>query len=191
MGMKVDIRVPVGLPVVETAEFIAGCEAAGFSGVGIHDHQHSGRDVFLTLAMAAERTSRITLYPATSPANSTIRGPAAVMFTGVGASLTFLKRVSTPLKVTLSPRSSRRIVKIASRMVASDALGLPMLPTERKPGPTVKRIRPGAISSRVWANDARTIGWRVTGLEVAGYRVRLEVRSAAKAKVRYTSRPLC
>ncbi|MCY4365827.1 MAG: LLM class flavin-dependent oxidoreductase [Chloroflexi bacterium] len=64
--MKVDIRVPVGLPVPETADFIAECEAAGFDGVGVHDHQHSGRDVFLTLALAAERTSRLTLYPATS-----------------------------------------------------------------------------------------------------------------------------
>ena len=66
MGLKVDIRVPVGLPVRETAEFIAGCEDAGFSGVGVHDHQHSGRDVYLTLALAAERTSNLTLYPATS-----------------------------------------------------------------------------------------------------------------------------
>ena len=33
MALKVDIRVPVGLPVPETADFIAGCEAAGFSGV--------------------------------------------------------------------------------------------------------------------------------------------------------------
>lgn len=64
--MKVDIRVPVGLPVQETADFIAGCEAAGFSGVGVHDHQHSGRDVFVTLALAAERTTRLNLYPATS-----------------------------------------------------------------------------------------------------------------------------
>ena len=64
--MKVDIRVPVGLPIQETADFIAECEAAGFSGVGVHDHQHSGRDVFLTLALAAERTSRLNLYPATS-----------------------------------------------------------------------------------------------------------------------------
>ena len=64
--MRVDIRVPVGLAIPETADFIAECEAAGFSGVGVHDHQHSGRDVFLTLALAAERTSRITLYPATS-----------------------------------------------------------------------------------------------------------------------------
>lgn len=57
---------PVGLGVRETAEFIAGCEDAGFSGVGVHDHQHSGRDVYLTLALAAERTSSLTLYPATS-----------------------------------------------------------------------------------------------------------------------------
>ena len=64
--MKVDIRVPVGLPIPETADFIAECEAAGFCGVGVHDHQHSGRDVFLTLALAAERTSRLALYPATS-----------------------------------------------------------------------------------------------------------------------------
>ncbi len=64
--MKVDIRVPMGLPLPQTADFIAGCEAAGFSGVGMHDHQHSGRDVFLTLALAAERTSRISLYPATT-----------------------------------------------------------------------------------------------------------------------------
>ena len=64
--MKVDIRVPVGLPVLETAEFISECEKAGFSGVGVHDHQHSGRDVFLTLAMAAGKTERLTLYPATS-----------------------------------------------------------------------------------------------------------------------------
>lgn len=71
--MKVDIRVPVGLPVPETADFIAGCEAAGFSGVGVHDHQHSGRDVFLTLALAAGRTSRLTLYPAT--ANPVTRHP--------------------------------------------------------------------------------------------------------------------
>ena len=64
--MKVDIRVPVGLPVRETADFIAECEQAGFSGVGVHDHQHSGRDVFITLALAAERTSRLALYPATT-----------------------------------------------------------------------------------------------------------------------------
>ena len=35
MALKVDIRVPVGLPVNETADFIAKCEDAGFSGVGL------------------------------------------------------------------------------------------------------------------------------------------------------------
>ena len=65
-SLKVDIRVPVGLPIPDTADFIAGCEKAGFHGVGVHDHQHSGRDVYVTLALAAERTSSLTLYPATS-----------------------------------------------------------------------------------------------------------------------------
>mgnify|MGYP001609895634 FL=1 len=76
MALQVDIRVPVGLPVPETADFIAECEAAGFSGVGVHDHQHSGRDVFLTLALAAERTSRIHLYPATT--NPVTRHPTVL-----------------------------------------------------------------------------------------------------------------
>ncbi len=76
MTLKVDIRVPVGLPVKETADFIAECERAGFSGVGIHDHQHSGRDVFLTLALAAERTANITLYPATT--NPVTRHPMVI-----------------------------------------------------------------------------------------------------------------
>ena len=78
--MKVDIRVPMGLPVPETADFIAGCEAAGFSGVGMHDHQHSGRDVFLTLALAAERTSRLTVYPATT--NPVTRHPMVLASLG-------------------------------------------------------------------------------------------------------------
>ena len=64
--LKVDIRVPVGLPVTETADFILGCEQAGFDGVGVHDHQHSGRDVYVTLALAGQRTSSLELYPVTS-----------------------------------------------------------------------------------------------------------------------------
>ena len=56
----------MGLHVRETAQVIARCEAAGFSGVGVHDHQDSGRDVYLTIALAAERTSKLSLLPATS-----------------------------------------------------------------------------------------------------------------------------
>ncbi len=64
--MQVDIRVPVGRPIREVADLIARCEDAGFDGVGVHDHPHMGRDVYLALALAAERTHRIRLYPATS-----------------------------------------------------------------------------------------------------------------------------
>ncbi len=94
MAMKVDIRVPVGLPVAETAEFIAGCEAAGFSGVGVHDHQHSGRDVYLTLALAAQRTSKLALYPATT--NPVTRHP------GVLASLAHTLEEIAPGRVLLT-----------------------------------------------------------------------------------------
>ena len=71
-----DIRVPVGLPIPQTVAFVRRCEEAGFSGVGIHDHQHSGRDVYVTLALAARQTSRLRLYPATS--NPVTRHPAVL-----------------------------------------------------------------------------------------------------------------
>ena len=64
--MQVDLRVPVGVPVPRVADFIARCEDAGFDGVGVHDHPHRGRDVYVTLALAAARTRRLRLYPATS-----------------------------------------------------------------------------------------------------------------------------
>jgi len=64
--IRVALRVPVGLPLPELAAFIARCEQAGFDGVGIHDHPSSGRDVFLALALAAQATRQIKLFPATS-----------------------------------------------------------------------------------------------------------------------------
>ena len=64
--VRVDIRVPLGLPISQTADFVGRCEDAGFDGVGVHDHPHSGRDVYLTLALASQRAGRIRLYPATS-----------------------------------------------------------------------------------------------------------------------------
>lgn len=71
--MRMDIRVPVGLPIPEVAGFIRRCEDAGFHGVGVHDHHHSGRDVYVTLAQAASQTERLRLYPATS--NTVTRHP--------------------------------------------------------------------------------------------------------------------
>ena len=63
---RVALRVPVGRPLPELAAFAARCEAAGFDGVGIHDHPSSGRDAYLALAMAARATQRLQLFPATS-----------------------------------------------------------------------------------------------------------------------------
>ena len=64
--MQVDIRVPVGTAIPGVVDFITRCEDAGFDGVGVHDHPHRGRDVYMTLALAAVRTRRLRLYPATS-----------------------------------------------------------------------------------------------------------------------------
>jgi 5,10-methylenetetrahydromethanopterin reductase len=64
--IRVDLRVPVGRPLPDVAEFIVRCEVAGFDGVGIHDHPSSGRDAYLALALACRATQRLRLLPATS-----------------------------------------------------------------------------------------------------------------------------
>jgi 5,10-methylenetetrahydromethanopterin reductase len=64
--LRVSIRVPVGRPLPDVASFVAQCENAGFDGVGIHDHPSSGRDAYLALALAAQATQRVRLFPATS-----------------------------------------------------------------------------------------------------------------------------
>src|SRR5258707_7373860 len=64
--IRVALRVPVGRCLPDLATFIARCEAAGFDGVGIHDHPSSGRDAYWALALAATATRRIQLFPATS-----------------------------------------------------------------------------------------------------------------------------
>ena len=64
--LRVALRVPVGRPLPEIAAFVARCEDAGFDGVGVHDHPSSGRDVYLALALSAQATGRVDLFPATS-----------------------------------------------------------------------------------------------------------------------------
>lgn len=66
MTVRVSIRVPVGHPIPELAEFARACEGAGMAGVGINDHHHSGRDAYVALALAAARTERLTLFPVTT-----------------------------------------------------------------------------------------------------------------------------
>jgi 5,10-methylenetetrahydromethanopterin reductase len=65
-SIRVALRVPVGRPLPDLASFIARCEDAGLDGVGIHDHPSSGRDAYLALALAAQATHRLRLFPATS-----------------------------------------------------------------------------------------------------------------------------
>src|SRR5919202_1729410 len=71
--IEVDVRVPLGLPIPELADFVRRCEGAGLGGVGVHDHHHSGRDAYVALAYAASCTDKIRLYPATS--NTVTRHP--------------------------------------------------------------------------------------------------------------------
>ena len=74
--MRIDIRIPVGRPLPELGEVARRCEAAGFHGIGIHDHHHTGRDVYMALGQAAASTSRLHLYPATS--NTITRHPMVI-----------------------------------------------------------------------------------------------------------------
>lgn len=65
-SLQVSIRVPLGRPLPELARFAERCEQAGLGGIGVPDHHHTGRDAYLALAAMAQRTHRITLFPATS-----------------------------------------------------------------------------------------------------------------------------
>ena len=58
------LRVPGCGPASQTAEFLARMEEAGFAGAGIPDSQLIMRDSFVSLALAAQRTSHLKLFPA-------------------------------------------------------------------------------------------------------------------------------
>ena len=62
--MKIDLRVPPCMPVQDVADFVKDCETAGFDGVGILDSQMLERDVFVSMAMAAQATSGIRIASA-------------------------------------------------------------------------------------------------------------------------------
>jgi len=64
MAIKIDLRVPPCKPVHDVARFVSRCEVAGFDGVGILDSQMLERDVFVSMAMAAQATSRIRICSA-------------------------------------------------------------------------------------------------------------------------------
>ena len=64
MSINMYLRVPVGLEIPKLADFAKRCEDAGFAGIGIHDHQDAGRDVFSALTAVALNTSTLKLFPA-------------------------------------------------------------------------------------------------------------------------------
>lgn len=72
-GLRIDVNDPTNQPLTESSRFTVRAEALGFAGVGMPDHPHTGRDVFVRLALAAQRTERVTLFP--SVANPVSRDP--------------------------------------------------------------------------------------------------------------------
>ena len=82
MAMDVVLRVPGCAPADQMAEFLARVEEAGFAGVGVTDSQLLMRDVYVTLALAAQRTYTIPLYTAvTNPVTRHISVLASVIQT--------------------------------------------------------------------------------------------------------------
>ncbi len=61
--MRIDVLAPTGVSIAETVDFASRAESIGVAGVGVPDHLEHGRDGFLALALAAQATSRVELYP--------------------------------------------------------------------------------------------------------------------------------
>ena len=64
MALRIDLRVPACAPATEVAAFVRRAEEAGFAGVGILDSQMLQRDVFVSMALATQATSRIRVASA-------------------------------------------------------------------------------------------------------------------------------
>jgi 5,10-methylenetetrahydromethanopterin reductase len=139
--LRVNLRVPVGRPLPELAAFIARCEDAGFDGVGVHDHPSSGRDVYLALALAAQATRRLRLFPATS--SPVVRHP--LVLASLAHSLEEIAPGRALLTVAPGFISTRSMGKPrASVAVMREALGelRRLLTGEAVPfGPTPTRLR--------------------------------------------------
>ena len=72
-GIRIDVNDSTNLPLAESSRFAVRAEELGFSGVGMPDHPQTGRDVFVRLALAAQQTERVTLFP--SVTNPVTRHP--------------------------------------------------------------------------------------------------------------------
>src|SRR5260370_2168926 len=139
--LRVALRVPVGRPLPDIADFVARCEDGGFDGGGIHNHPSSGRDAYLALALAARATQRIRLFPATS--SPVVRHP--LVLASLAHSLDEIAPGRTCLTVAPGFISTRSVGKPRAgvafmrdaigdlrRLLAADELGF---------GPTSTRLR--------------------------------------------------
>ncbi len=81
--LRIDVNDPTNQPLSESSRFAERAEQLGFAGVGMPDHPHTGRDVFVRLALAAQRTTRVALFP--SVTNPVSRAPK--MLATLGATL--------------------------------------------------------------------------------------------------------
>lgn len=62
--VRISLRIPGTAPMPELIKLIQDVEATGFDGAGILDSQLLCRDTYVTMALAATQTSRLTLFPA-------------------------------------------------------------------------------------------------------------------------------
>lgn len=76
MALRIEVNDHTDVPLSRAHDFALRAENAGIDGVGVHDHQGSGHDVFVRLAEIANRTSRVMLFP--SVTNPVTRHPAVV-----------------------------------------------------------------------------------------------------------------
>ena len=76
MSLRLEVNDHTDVPLSQAHDFAVKAECAGIDGVGIHDHQGSGHDVYLRLAEIANQTTRLTLFP--SVTNPITRHPAVL-----------------------------------------------------------------------------------------------------------------
>jgi 5,10-methylenetetrahydromethanopterin reductase len=107
---------------------VARCEDAGLDGVGVHDHPSSGRDAYLTLALAAQATQCLRLFPATSS--------PVVRHTLVLASLTNSPEEIAPGRIclTVAPGCLEPPARGLIRWLAANSFLTDGIPHRPKPG---------------------------------------------------------
>ncbi len=76
MALRIEVNDHTDVPLSRAHDFAVRAENAGIDGVGVHDHQGSGHDVYLRLAEIANQTTTVTLFP--SVTNPVTRHPAVL-----------------------------------------------------------------------------------------------------------------